>query len=323
MAEVETTDTHKYDLVLERIIAAPAEALYRCYTEPDLVCEWFCPKPWKVTKCVLDVRAGGATYHRMEGPNGEASDLYGQYTEVVPGKRVVTTDAYIGDWVPTDGTAFLTSIITFEDLGDGTSRYRAVARHWSEEAMKQHEDMGFHDGWGAAADQLEELAKTLPVDPDTPVRPALMPGGSSMMPHLVFRDTAKAMDFYKAAFGAEELIRLPGPNGKLVHASMMINAHMVMMVDEMDGMLVHCPEQLGGSSVTLHLSVTDAKGVIDRAVKAGAKLIMPAEVQFWGDLYGMIEDPFGYFWSIATPGENAPRTNEALQDAMAASGETA
>ncbi|MEZ5945561.1 MAG: SRPBCC domain-containing protein [Hyphomonas sp.] len=311
--------SHPFDLVLERTIAAPAYTLYRCYTEPDLVCQWFCPKPWKVTEAKLDVRPGGASYHRMDGPNGEVNHVRGQYLEVVPGRRLVGTDAYVGDWVLSENPPFMTSIITFRDLGDGTALYRAVARHWSEEAMKGHESMGFHEGWGKAADQLEDLAKSLP--PETGAR--LLPAsadGHSVVPHLVCKDAAKAIDFYKAAFGAEEMIRLPGPDGRLAHASVRINGSMVMLVDELPDMVVQSPESLGGTPVTIHLSVTDAKGVVDRAVRAGAKLIMPVELQFWGDLYGMVEDPFGHKWSIATPGADAPRTSEALQDAMMQAG---
>jgi len=151
---------HEYDLVLERTIAAPADVLYRCYTEPDLVCQWFCPEPWKVTEAQLDLRPGGASYHRMEGPDGDVNHVRGQYVEIVPGKRIVGTDAFIGNWVPSE-KPFMTSIITFRDMGDGTTLYRAVARHWSEEDMKGHEAMGFHEGWGKAADQLAELAQDL------------------------------------------------------------------------------------------------------------------------------------------------------------------
>ncbi len=308
---------HDLDLVLERIIAAPAETLYRCYTEPELVCQWFCPKPWKVTEAKLDLRPGGASYHRMEGPGGEVNPARGQYLEVVPGRRIVSTDAFIGDWVPS-GKPFMTSIITFHDLGDGTTRYRAIARHWNAEDAKMHEEIGFHEGWGKAADQLEELAKTLPPEP-VRVRPSNPGDAHEVVPHLVCNGAAKAIDFYKQAFDAEEMIRLPGPDGRLVHASVKINTHMVMLVDEFPDMEVRSPQTLGGTPVTIHLSVTDAKGVVDRAVKAGAKLIMPVERQFWGDLYGMVEDPFGHKWSIATPGENAPRTSEALKDAMMAS----
>lgn len=151
---------HLFDLVLERTIAAPADVLYRCYTEPDLVCEWFCPKPWAVTEAKLDLRPGGGTYHRMRGPDGEDVPLHGQYLEVVPGRRVVTTDAFIGDWVPSE-KPFMTAVVTFQDLGDGTTLYRAIARHWNEEDRKNHEAMGFHEGWGKAAEQLEELARSI------------------------------------------------------------------------------------------------------------------------------------------------------------------
>lgn len=315
MADPTNLETpHELDLILERTIAAPAEILYRCYTEPDLICQWFCPKPWNVTEARMDLRPGGATYHLMQGPAGERQDLYGQVVEIVPGRRIVTTDAYVGDWVPS-AKPFLTSIVTFKDLGDGTTRYRAVARHWSAEDKTMHEQMGFHEGWGKAADQLEDLAKSLPPEP-VRMRPAMPGEGHGVVPHLVCKDAAKAIDFYKAAFDAEEMIRLPGPDGRLVHASVLINSNMVMLVDEFPDMVVQSPETLGGTPVTIHLSVTDAKGVVDRAVKAGAKLIMPVERQFWGDLYGMVEDPFGHKWSIATPGENAPRTSEALQEAM-------
>ncbi|KJS39264.1 MAG: polyketide cyclase [Hyphomonas sp. BRH_c22] len=151
---------HEFDLVLERTIAAPADVLYRCYTEPELVCQWFCPKPWKVTEAKLDLRPGGASYHRIEGPDGEVNHVRGQYVEIVPGKRIVGTDAFIGNWMPS-GKPFLTTIITFRDMGDGTTHYRAVARHWNAEDKTLHEEMGFHEGWGKAADQLEELAQSL------------------------------------------------------------------------------------------------------------------------------------------------------------------
>jgi uncharacterized protein YndB with AHSA1/START domain/uncharacterized glyoxalase superfamily protein PhnB len=321
MADPTAPETpHEYDLVLERTIAAPAEMLYRCYTEPELVCQWFCPKPWNVTKAKLDVRAGGATYHRMEGPDGEVNDLYGQYVEVVPGRRIVTTDAYTGNWVPSE-KPFMTAIITFKDLGDGTTLYRAVARHWNAEDAAGHAAMGFHEGWGKAADQLEALAKSLPPEP-VRVRPANPGDAHEVVPHLVCKGAAKAIDFYKQAFDAEEMIRLPGPDGRLVHASVKINTGMVMLVDEFPDMEVQSPETLGGTAVTLHLAVTDAQGVFDKAVAAGAKPLMPVARQFWGDLYGMVEDPFGHKWSIATPGENAPRTSESLRDAMMADAAT-
>jgi uncharacterized protein YndB with AHSA1/START domain len=96
----------------------------------------------------------------MQGPDGEVNHVRGQYVEIVPGKRIVGTDAYIGNWVPSE-KPFLTTIITFRDMVDGTTLYRAVARHWNAEDKTLNEEMGFHEGWGKAADQLEELAQIL------------------------------------------------------------------------------------------------------------------------------------------------------------------
>ena len=144
---------------------------------------------------------------------------------------------------------------------------------------------------------------------DTPVMPCLSP-------HLVCDGAAKAIDFYKAAFGAEEVMRLPGADGRLMHASVMINGAMVLLVDEMPEHGVLGPVKIGGTAVTLHLVVPDVDAAMARAEAAGADVIMAAADQFWGDRYGVIKDPFGHNWSIATPLPNAPRTEAELNDAF-------
>ena len=121
-----------------------------------------------------------------------------------------------------------------------------------------------------------------------------------LMPHLVCAGAAKAIDFYKKAFGATELIRLPGKDGKLIHASVAINGACVMLVDEMREWGALSPKSLKGTPVTVHLNLDDVDAVLKRAVKAGATPIMPVADMFWGDRYGIIEDPFGHRWSIAT-----------------------
>lgn len=123
----------------------------------------------------------------------------------------------------------------------------------------------------------------------------------SLSPHLVCAGAAKAIDFYKAAFGATENVRLPTPDGKLMHACVTINGSSVMLVDEFPGMGAVAPTSLKGTPVTLHLMVDDVDAFTARAVAAGAKVIMPVADMFWGDRYGVIEDPFGHRWSIATP----------------------
>lgn len=140
------------------------------------------------------------------------------------------------------------------------------------------------------------------------------PGG--ITPHLVCRDAAAAIDFYTRAFGAEEMVRLPGKDGRLVHAALRINGGMVMLVDEFPDMGGASPATLGGSPVSLHMMVPDATAAIETAVAAGATLTMAAQPMFWGDLYGVVTDPFGHVWSLATP-LGPPKSSEELAAALA------
>lgn len=154
----DTIDTSR-DLVLTRLIDASPEALYRCWTEPSLMTQWFAPKPWSTPRAELDLRVGGANVVVMADPDGNEFPNPGQYLEIVPNKRLVFTDAFVGDWKPSE-KPFFTCVLTFEKEGDKT-RYTAVARHWTVEEKEAHEKMGFHEGWGLCAAQMEELAKTL------------------------------------------------------------------------------------------------------------------------------------------------------------------
>ena len=122
-----------------------------------------------------------------------------------------------------------------------------------------------------------------------------------LSPHLVCAGAAEAIDFYVEAFGATEMMRMPGPDGRLMHASLTINGSSVLLVDEMLEHGVKSPKTLGGTPVTIHLVVPDADAFVERAVAAGATVTMPLEDAFWGDRYGVIEDPFGHSWSVSTP----------------------
>lgn len=125
-------------------------------------------------------------------------------------------------------------------------------------------------------------------------------GMHTLTPHLVCRDAAAAIAFYQKAFGAVELARLPGPQGKLMHALLRIGDSPLMLVDEFPDWGALGPRSLKGSPVTLHLYVEDVDAAVERAVAAGARLTMPVADMFWGDRYGTLEDPFGHHWSIAT-----------------------
>jgi PhnB protein len=126
----------------------------------------------------------------------------------------------------------------------------------------------------------------------------------SVTPHLVCAGAAEAIEFYKRAFGAVELMRLPGRDGRLMHGSIAIGGGRVMLVDEMPECGALSPRSLKGTPVTVHLYVDDVDAFVDRAVKAGATLRMPVTDMFWGDRVAEIEDPSGHRWSIATRKED-------------------
>jgi PhnB protein len=125
-------------------------------------------------------------------------------------------------------------------------------------------------------------------------------GMHTVTPHLVCAGAAEAIEFYRKAFGATELSRVPGENGKLMHASVRIGDSVVMLNEEMSEWGAFGPKSLKGSAVTLHLYVENADAVFEQAVAAGAKVTMPLNDMFWGDRYGKVEDPFGHQWSIGT-----------------------
>ena len=147
-----------------------------------------------------------------------------------------------------------------------------------------------------------------------PMTKPISDGMHTVTPHLVCAGAADAIEFYKKAFNAVEEGRLPGPQGKLMHAMIRIEGSAVMLVDEMPECGALGPKSLKGSPVTIHLYVGDVDAVVARAVAAGAKVTMPVADMFWGDRYGRLEDPFGHHWSVATHIRDV--TPAEMQDAM-------
>ena len=156
---VTLTPADDRELVLGRILEAPREALWRCWTDPALLPQWFCPPPWRVSHAEMDPRPGGATLVVMQGPAGEEMRVPGLYLDFAPPERLVFTDAFTGAWEPST-KAFMVASIGFAPHPRGTL-YTARVRHWTVEDRAAHEAMGFATGWGIATDQLEALAKTL------------------------------------------------------------------------------------------------------------------------------------------------------------------
>lgn len=147
------------DLVLTRDIAAPRDLIYQCWTSEEHLPHWFVPRPHRVTACMLDPRPGGVCNTTFD-VDGNIIENKGVYLEAIPNEKLVFTDAYTEGWRPA-AEPFMTAILTFEDLGNGRTRYTAVARHRNSETARQHKEMGFYDGWGTVATQLEAYAQGL------------------------------------------------------------------------------------------------------------------------------------------------------------------
>jgi uncharacterized protein YndB with AHSA1/START domain len=149
------TPLHEHELVLTRLIDAPRALVYRAWSDPEMLKQWFAPLPYTTPHAELDVRPGGANLIVMRSPDGEEMPNRGIYLEVVPNEKIVFTDAFTSAWVPSP-KPFMTVILTFEDE-DGKTRYTARVRHWTAEDKETHEKMGFHQGWGICADQMTAL----------------------------------------------------------------------------------------------------------------------------------------------------------------------
>lgn len=152
-----TTRADGRDLFLSRVIDAPCEVVYRAWTEPALLEQWFVPRPWTVEVVKSDVRPGGESLFVMRGPEGQEFPNPGIYLEVVPNKKLVFTDAFTSAWQPSD-KPFMVAEVTFTDEG-GKTRYEAHVRHWSVEDREAHEKMGFHEGWAQVTEQLAGLVE--------------------------------------------------------------------------------------------------------------------------------------------------------------------
>ena len=152
-----------FELRFERLLDAPRAKVWRCWSEPALLEQWFHPPSWTTEVTASEQRPGGASRIVMRGPNGEESVGLGVILEAIPERRLVFTNAYTAGWIPTvlpAGTPLRTMIIELSDAGSRT-RYVVRALHWSEAARQQHEEIGFHDGWEQTSRHLEALARTL------------------------------------------------------------------------------------------------------------------------------------------------------------------
>jgi uncharacterized protein YndB with AHSA1/START domain len=146
------------DLVLERIIDVPRDLVWKAWTTPEQLMQWFTPAPWKTIACEIDLRPGGRCFTIMQSPEGEEFPNEGCYLEVVENQRLVWTSVLGAGYRPIGGDLPFTAVISLEDSGTGT-KYTATAIHGDAALAKQHDEMGFHVGWGLALDQLVAMIK--------------------------------------------------------------------------------------------------------------------------------------------------------------------
>lgn len=147
------------DLVLEREIDVPRELVWKVWTQPEHVKKWFAPAPMTVSECEIDLQPGGVFYTVMQTLEGQAFPNTGCYLEIVPNEKLVFTNALAPGYRPSE-QPFFTAIVTLEPTAKGT-KYTAVAKHKDQAGRQQHDDMGFHEGWGMCLDQLVDVSKNL------------------------------------------------------------------------------------------------------------------------------------------------------------------
>jgi uncharacterized protein YndB with AHSA1/START domain len=152
-----TTSTSDRDLILHRVIDAPRDKVFKAWTDPELLKQWFAPKPYTTPSAELDVRAGGANFIVMRSPEGQDMPNRGVYLDVVKNERLVFTDAYTKAWEPAE-KPFMTVELTFKDVG-GKTDYTARVKHHTVADRETHEKMGFHEGWAQCTEQLAALVE--------------------------------------------------------------------------------------------------------------------------------------------------------------------
>lgn len=158
------------DLHLERTLDAPRDLVWKAWTDPEHIKQWWAPRPYETPECEIELRPGGKLFTRMTGPDGFDHSATACVLDVVPGERIVWSSTMQGDYRPNEFTddgcnGFpFTAVHTFEDGGEGRTRYTATVLHANQKDRDAHDAMGFQDGWGTCADQMAEVARALSAD---------------------------------------------------------------------------------------------------------------------------------------------------------------
>jgi len=314
-----TTAADSRDLTLTRHINATPERVFAAWTQPDLLRQWFAPKPVQTTAAEMDVRPGGTQKVVMRLPDGQEMPHQGVYLEVVPGRRLVFTSVYRSAWEhapeakPGTCDFQMTAVLTFEPEGSGT-RYHVQIHHTSVADREAHEAMGFHSGWGQCTDQLAALVEGPAVIAPTRVAgsPRTAPAGRTVSAYLNFDGRcAEALAFYEKALGVETQERMlfkdaPPSDGAasggcgtsnpdlIMHAAFRVGETLVMASD------CHGAGRPAFAGISLALGVADAADAARcfEALSPGGSVCMPLGATFWSAAFGVVTDRFGVTWMI-------------------------
>ena len=313
-APMDSTTAASRDLTLTRHIKAAPERVFAAWTQPDLLCQWFAPKPVVTILAELDVRAGGSQRIVMRMPDGQEHPHRGVYLEIVPGRRLVFTSIFCSAWehaparTPGGCDFPMTAILTFEPEGTGT-RYTALVHHSSVADREAHEAMGFHAGWGQATDQLAALVEgdTYFAIARTSAPTSAAPTGRMVSAYLNFDGRcAEALAFYQQAVGAVVIdlkqFKDAPPSGDctpsnpdlIMHAAFRVGDSMIMASD------CHGSGKPAFAGISLALGVSDPADAnrCFEALSAGGTICMPLEPTFWSPAFGVVTDRFGVTWMI-------------------------
>lgn len=294
------------DMVLTRLLDAPLDLVWAAWTEPKHLAAWWGPASFTNPVCIVDLKPGGKWRIVMQDPQGKDYPITGETIEVEPKRRLVVafdTSEHGPDFVEmldrargdaANGKALtLVQTVTFEAMGAKT-RLTVSQRFPSSIDRDANAKLGAIDGWTQSFEKLDELL------------PIIAAPSAKVVPHLVIDGAEKAIAFYEKALGARVEQKIPGQDGKLLHAALLINGAQVFLTDDhpaydhMSGG-AGAPTRVGGTGVVIHLDVPDVDAAHDRMVKAGAKTAMAPENMFWGQRYAKVRDPFGHVWSFGGP----------------------
>lgn len=290
-------------LTITRVFNAPPELVWKAWTQPEQMKQWWGPKGFTCPVCKMDCRPGGTYLNCMRSPEGKDYWSRGSYREIVPQKKIVCTDSFADEkgnvvsasyyGMSADFPMEMLIVATLEGVQGGT---KLTLTHIGIPSGKDQDDC--RDGWSQSFDKLADYLAKGKTD-------AASARYHSITPNLIIRGAREAIDFYKRVFGAEVSCVMERPDGKVMHAEIKIGDSILMIADECppheghESECVRSPADLKGTTTNFYLMVGDPDAVFDRAVKAGAESTMPVTDMFWGDRVGMFRDPFGHFWSVA------------------------